>query len=127
MNDYDGVIGTELDRLVAEKVFGWTDLRLMDSFGTLHRYCGVDPEFPCQKVVHFPVPYYSTNIACAMKVVDRLVNWEELELALDVNSSISCALFVNTKARSRFTSDHYDKNPARAICLAALEAKETLL
>jgi hypothetical protein len=63
--------GRELDRLVAEKVMGWTDL--WEGEGYVMAYppneqaMGIDGE-------RAPVPPYSTDIAAAWQVVERMTD-----------------------------------------------------
>lgn len=57
----------ELDTLVAAQIFGWTDIRMQDFKYTEPLLIGMVPEG-----YRAPVPSYSTDIAAAWLVVERL-------------------------------------------------------
>lgn len=60
--------GRELDALIAEKVMGWSDVRMMDHIQG-RDLAGIVP--PSRETYEF-VPNYSTNIAAAWQVVRHL-------------------------------------------------------
>lgn len=55
----------ELDVLIAEKVMGWTEIEPDDR----DAFIGIEPR---EGACFWAVPYYSTDIAAAWQVVDKL-------------------------------------------------------
>lgn len=112
--------GIELDALVAEKVMGWTEKRL-DHNKYLFEACGLSS-----------VPRYSTDIAAAWEVAQKIKDKDE-----DNNFVIHISQSKNHEctAEVRYVdnSDPDDpilagpfyllgETPSHAICLAALKA-----
>lgn len=109
--------GRELDKLVAEKIFGW------NLTFNVHRQ-----EWGQQHSDRFePVPKYSTDIAAAWMVVERL-NSKNISLKLD-NDPVNADEGSNSRGREWIAQfwnyggvSQYGQSETapHAICLAAL-------
>ena len=106
--------GRELDLLIAEKIMG---LEIADSLvDELEDY------YPTYKVTddedwsELPVPKYSTDIAAAWKVVEKMKNNHWPFYLANYDNKWSCQF---AKDSSHAISDQVP----HAICLAALKAK----
>ncbi len=111
--------GRELDALVAEKVMGWSDVGEI-TIGMTVYVAGHRPEGE-QTVV----PSYSTDIAAAWTVVERMreLGWRML-LENWVSSDDAYAAFFHPQDRYRY-GNHIgvtDDTAPVAICRAALRA-----
>ncbi len=101
----------EIDRLVAERVMGWTNLYLEGSrFGTT-------PEGKSHRIV----PQYSSDMSAAWEVVERLrhsgyeggIDWTRPELGYE------CAFWSSPIPPDEMQPSRAETAPL-AICLAAL-------
>lgn len=108
------IIPREIDRLVAERVMGWTNVSVEGTrFGTT-------PEGK----VHAIVPQYSTDMSAAWKVVERLrllgyqggIDWA-------TESGYECAFGSSPIPPYEGQSFSTETAPL-AICLAALKVME---
>lgn len=116
--------GRELDALVAEKVFG------LHRNERGHWYDVSGSSIPCYYADTEPcdpsswLPDYSTSIAAAWEVIERVVSGkvsENLEgFALTVQPGTIGASFSNLHGKGHFQSN--GKTAPLAICLAALKA-----
>lgn len=121
--------GRELDALVAEKVMGF--VLVPDGHCDECRSMSKQPIFQFQDGSYGPCDDYSTSIAAAWEVVEKLgYTWEmELHLILPFCSGYWCDLFlvvekgcIIDKAHAlKHVNAHADTAPL-VICLAALEA-----
>lgn len=112
--------GRELDAMVAERVFGWTDIRpdTHETIGTTI-LVGQRPDYQCPA----EVPHFSTDIYHAWKVTDWLwERWGAFELAATVRLWL-CGPCLNALAKrpDRVACGIGDTAPL-AICRAALLA-----
>lgn len=114
--------GRELDALVAERVMGWTDVKLAKrpELGVLGRH----PVRHAQEIV----PHYSTDIAAAMAVVEELRSWifwvQRVEAPLG-QVRYSARVYTRDKDVPYYFGAYYDataNTAPLAICLAALKA-----
>lgn len=105
--------GLELDALIAEKVMGWHFV------GTFT----LDPELNCDRWARdqngleryfHEVPKYSTDIAAAWQVVEKMIVYSEHHFLLDKGGAWLCR-FREGGLSPGETAPH-------AICLAALKA-----
>lgn len=104
--------GRELDALVAEKVMGWR--WFTDEFNP--RPVLVPPGMPRQSAL----PSFSTDIAAAWEVVERL---RGMEPELSWNDEARCWIVGFWKGPSAPSTIHGSSDSApNAICLAALKA-----
>lgn len=125
--------GRELDALIAEKVFGWSwskeKHRVADPEGWSVRNLLIPPNCdwilstydlePGMNSVNIPVPSYSTDIAAAWKVVEKL---REKDMDLQLHSFRTC---VRAYFDDLEWSEYEEANTAaHAICLAVLKAVE---
>lgn len=101
----------EIDRLVAERVMGWTNLHVVGTrFGTT-------PEGKSHRMV----PQYSTDISAAWEVVEKLrqsgyqgrIDWARPELGYE------CAFWSSPILPNEMQFPRAETAPL-AICLAAL-------
>lgn len=140
MADYSAMSDRELDAAVAEKVFGWRWIHedgeqphavpYLVGPGSSVYYPTVHAKFPNVPKSGGDLPNYSTDIAAAWKVVERMLNanpadsiarWRfDLRLIAD-------QFFVSFNNRLGSDGSGAGHDPAkvtRAICLAALAAVE---
>ena len=68
MNADEMPAGHEINALVAEGIMGWTQVRQADSTGDL---CGIPSRGAPPSYI---LPHYSTDIAVAFQVVDKLLD-----------------------------------------------------
>jgi hypothetical protein len=108
--------GRELDALVAEKVMGWRDVS--DGYGT-------PPEATLWEAIHI-IPHYSTDIAAAWQVVERMRDqgWTShyTDLSLDSREPWHSWHFTGTTPPNGPTLSAQASTVPHAICLAALRA-----
>lgn len=106
------IIPREIDRLIAERMMGWTNLSLAGTrFGTTP-----------QGRVHRIVPQYSTDISAAWEVVEQLrllgyqggIDWARPEPGYE------CAFWSSSISPYEKQSSRAETAPM-AICLAALK------
>ena len=103
----------ELDALVAEKVFGeliWP--------ATEARNVGIK-----RGKFHWdPLPAYSTDIAAAWEVVEKLTDYPSY-MDIQITYTASNGWFIEfSKGETSFSSCNQDDELTRAVCLAALKA-----
>lgn len=119
--------GRELDALVAEKVMGLTrhdESYVTESIGKVLRFVWRDGCGDCVYSGDMFLPRYSTNIADAWEVVERLVstpgpNGDHHSVQVDYSGD---AVVVIDENEDWQVSAIADTAPL-AICLAALKAK----
>lgn len=121
--------GRELDRLVAEKIFGRDP---MNARHGLHKDGDIEYHWG-YPLGHDVAPYYSTNIAAAWEVVEKLYAdgyWAELQTPWnepggEANQGHSCGFTPFLTTGWNGVPDHWTPAPTMplAICLAALKAK----
>jgi len=137
MGDYSAMSDRELDAAVAEKVFGWRWIHedseqpwavpyLVGPSSSVY-YPTVHAKFPNVPKSGGDLPNYSTDIAAAWAVVDRVI---ELDFSC-FGGMTDCELVMNPythKWRAAFSwsggesSTGVHEFAPRAICLAALAA-----
>lgn len=115
--------GREMDALVANKVMGWIDYSSP---------CNGDPDGLCPETfVWVPIPHYSTDIAEAMKVWQKLRGSGKfccLNICSDYHYTYDIILTEASDHGGAATDDHAGKIVASGedlpfvICLAALKA-----
>ncbi len=131
MNKYQDLTNRELDKLVAEQVFG---LKAKDGYersdyGRDQLICGVrfnDCDYPADNYVS-EIPYYSTDISAAWLVIEKMQKLNEWQLIMSWktnfitmgNSEYSIAFY---RDGSLAVGESHHKSESRAICLAALTA-----
>jgi hypothetical protein len=124
-----GLVGRELDAAIAERVMGWTrfpeamhptDNRTIG--GVL--YC--PPEYPWNGNAMNVVPYFSSDIAAAMEVVEHLFRqgYTVTVHASGIDQKYWCAVCTPKPDCMWFGSDMLDTAP-EAICRAAIQATRT--
>lgn len=109
--------GRELDALIAEKVMG------------LGQYQGKwlepprDPLSPVMGTL-IDLPHYSTNIAAAWQVVEKLIESKKIMKiqAGHMGVWISISIPTNTLNYIKTPPEIYSETAPHAICLAALKA-----
>lgn len=77
--------GREMDVLVAEKVFGWTDIEKKPLYDEPD-FFGISPELASDLTMEY-VPNYSKYIQDAWKVVEKIGEKENAQLYLCTNFS----------------------------------------
>ena len=118
------VAGRELDALVAEKVMGWERIVMKDKPGAVswpHPPKGFDVNHNRWSII----PHYSTDIAAAWEVVEKLAPEFEWILENDVKDGGWSAIIYKWEGTSVVSSPigRSDADTApHAICLAALAA-----
>jgi hypothetical protein len=118
------VAGRGLDALIAEKVFGWTDLIVGDNVisgaaGTPPNTEAQQKELPSWSTYWETVPHFSTDINVAWAILDRFVGdrqYVQVEYEDDGGWKWRCAIGAFHEASA--------SSPPEAICLAALKAVE---
>lgn len=117
----------ELDKIIAEKIFGWTDIEesksMMPGYGDFLQ--GVKPGEVASQTGYkpkFPVPKYSSDIAAAWEVVDTLRQRGITALILLCPDPplfrVDLRFHLEMDSTGCVTSD----TAPHAICLAALKA-----
>lgn len=112
--------GRELDALVAERVMGWMSVGLRARYGMLAAdwrghdpLSRVGPEFECA------VPHYSTDIAAAWQVVEKVqASGHRVCLYRQWNGQYHCVF--GTAFAPNFPGERHADTAPLAICLAAL-------
>lgn len=115
--------GRELDALIAEKIMGWTKNITLDFYPTYY------PSRPAQmNILGHIIPSYSTDIAAAWKVVEKLQSynpfWESSDAFLGFELSPSIGINGKHNWYCNFgdsTKGKYADTVSHAICLAALK------
>lgn len=133
--------GRELDALVAEKVMGlivpeWGEDTLCPYCGSEMRYCGTGSRCStCQEWRYGRYKEYSTDIAAAWEVVERLCNWDVDDNMLVLKGQgpdLEKKEWPDGEAAEWWEAEiggtwgkvvAEAEKPALAICLAALKAK----
>jgi hypothetical protein len=108
----------ELDTLVAETVMGWKDSMIHEG-----EWCALDPVDPS---VFQPPPPYSTDIAAAWTVVEKLSQVNFLIQTRTFNNQphqSMCLILKDVDADVWITA--VGEHMPHAICLAALKACES--
>lgn len=111
--------GPEMDVVVAEKVMGWRRVST-----DLNRW--MVPGAPAISNCPDTVPHYSTDDACALKVVDKVLEKPYLQFGLGWTEQSWVAQF-QTRFRLKGGSDTWTgcaPTRAEAICRAALAVME---
>jgi Phage ABA sandwich domain len=113
----------EIDRLVAEKVMGWEYHEAVYTWGELFspaKYVKEDG----REVEPFNLPHFSTNIADALQVVEKLRDRYVYMNLTNNDDSYCCELMEqDLENSSRYFTYYADAETAPlAICLAALKA-----
>jgi hypothetical protein len=98
----------ELDALIAEKVMGLAVFN-----GMIFRYIQDYKEGDVATAESCPIPKYSTDIAAAWEVVDKLGG----DFVLHRKTAWECVFFLG---RDKYFQDRSETAP-HAICLAALK------
>lgn len=106
--------GRELDVLVAEKVMGLADARVEGTLGAVYDFTGA------QGMPRKHVPCYSTEIAAAWEVVEKLAMKGRKVEVVAYQSKIGSDIQANFRVTIG-TIEEYGPAP-HAICLAALKA-----
>lgn len=111
--------GRELDALVAEKVMG--KVKCTSTHNGEHiPWCYAMPESPDQGGELAP---YSTDIAAAWEVVDKLTaEFKSFSLVKNLHASSWTCSFWHRKVDPEIVSLEFGFSPAEAICLGALKA-----
>lgn len=114
--------GRELDVLVAGKVMGWTEIKKVElNGGTGFQYLGVKPgEVPSKYTGYKPtysIPPYSTEIASAWEIMEKLKEFEP-ELSWSDEQHCWC-VYLNKKPMDG--SWPISEKASHIICLAALK------
>lgn len=100
----------ELDRLIAEHIFGWVDF-----CGNGDYLMGYPPYYKEKYDIHLDVPNYSTDIRNAWEVVEKLKsNGLEISIITDTEST-ECVISHNLCSLTEADT------PQLAICLCALK------
>ncbi len=126
--------GRELDRLVAKKVMGWTNIHDADGYGhwTGDPPDGYEDMFNCAAHCEGELPYYSADIAAAWEVVGKmgplilLLHGLKAGEWTDQAGEVMCC--PGWYAEFRDAVDWFKawgETPALAICRAALVAMES--
>lgn len=119
--------GRELDALIAEKVFGWTDLKKLHGCDVYSGFpAGFTPatDHPSERWI---VRKYSTTIADAWAVIEKLfqLGWDTEVQGFDDLSSSGKPYYrvrvarIDNQASAQIDFSH---RAPHAICLAALKA-----
>ena len=98
--------GRELDALIAEKVMGIKEGQVFQTSKGSYSYK--------------PYPYYSTDIAAAWEVVEKLSAVWSFELETYRDNSIRC--FFRQHDHQELCVMQFSNSAPHAICLAALKA-----
>lgn len=114
--------GRELDALVAEKVMGWSGIDKKWDYETNESFLGgKTPDWDGRQF--YEVPHYSTDIAAAWLVVEKLrtPNWE---FQLDHTRFMiwHCRIETTAGEGSASSDSSQGETAPLAICLAALKA-----
>lgn len=103
----------ELDKLVAEHIFGWAD------FSGKHDFLyGCPPSFDD---VRREVPHYSTNLQDTWEIVEELKN-AGLKIAIYIDADITTCHITDAPSSFMTVWEVEADTPQLAICLAALKA-----
>lgn len=112
--------GRELDALVAEKITGLIDIAIRatscDSTDLTHAFDGK----------YHLVPHYSTDIATAWEVVDKVLSMPHTEFHLDYDGEWNAQFRIDVTDRQYTDCYSYSKSAPHAICLAAIKAVEAI-
>jgi hypothetical protein len=119
--------GRELDTIVAERVMGWINCgQLGNEWGG--QWGGCPPYWSQYGDRCLLIPSYSTDIAAAWLVVEKL-RTEGLHLQMNDTLSAYRARFFTVASTVKWDQESADgayyqfaSTPAHAICLAALKA-----
>lgn len=112
--------GPRLDALVAEKVFGCTPY-----IGPSAQYeCGCSPMNPEHETMinsWCVIPKYSTSIADAWQVVEKIEKDFAIQISSDGDAKIIWYCYLENEDKGVWVNEKADTAP-HAICLAALKA-----
>lgn len=114
----------DLNRFIAEKVMGWTDVKFNPGGNMLTGQPDDDYNRDYQTNKHRTyVPKYSTDITHAFEVVERM---RDLRYTLNCSwpHDGRCLVKFHPFACFNKSGRAHDKNIAKAICLAAKAALE---
>lgn len=124
--------GLELDRMIAEKVMGWKNVKVVTASGTgLGQLQG---EMPKDGIYHTrKVPEFSRDIAAAWEVVEKIKDirvkdgkeesWMfSVTFEQDTKKWLAGYQYVYCDHSTNWINGAIAETPALAICLAALKA-----
>lgn len=112
--------GRDMDKLIAEKVFGWDDFWCND-----RQLMGYPPceQVSIMEAERHPVPYYSTDIAATWEVVEKVASLGCGYMVEDAEEGHICTFFKGFKFPRRIDEYEAEADTAPlAICRAALKA-----
>lgn len=125
--------GRDLDKLIAEKVMGWTEIEEVKHLHlSVPQIVGIKPnELPSPYTGHrqkYSVPEFSTDIGAAWEVVNEMTNRNYFFLVS--NSAISGGLiklgenkiFASFGRKNEPVEHTVGESAPHAICLAALKS-----
>ena len=112
----------ELDKLVAEKIFGWCDFWENTSSIGYHYLMGYPPQEQAMGIdaERQEVWNYSTDIAAAWSIIEKLYSANVSKLS---NGAEFEAYLVTTDGKANIDGHAKAKTIEVALCLAALRAK----
>lgn len=115
-----GLVGRELDALIAERVMGWTSVHYDGPTDRArYKWLGIPPD---GRTYQTEVRYFSTDIAAAMEVVERL---REQGYGVVMADNMGKPPWnVDVVATAKVYEGDADSLPL-AICRAALQATKT--
>lgn len=111
--------GRSLDLLVAEKVFGWSNMSPGHTGDDAYGHDPTCPDLPAHGRIH--VPHYSTSIADAWKIVEILAVKSDWVSVGNTENKDEWACVIGN--RSPYIHERAKTAPV-AICRAALKAVE---
>jgi hypothetical protein len=113
--------GHVLDKLVAEKIFGWTkkERKNPEQYMEGYRHTWVSPDGTI-KTIGLSIPGYSTELEPAFKVVERMAELE-FEFTLTYDEGGWSSYFMNA-AMGCAGEEETNNGAAYSICVSALEA-----
>lgn len=114
--------GRELDRLIAQHVFGWTDLDESE-------ICGLEGIAPERPGIIQEIPRYSEEIQLTWKIVDLWLNRHPLVMTFRPGPKDWWVIFPDECGHPEGSKDHgkncfreaFGATPALAICRCALK------
>ena len=119
MSDMPQAASRDLDYLIAEKVMGWKYARNAGAFypPNLH---------PEQNVIGHEVPHYSTSIADAWRIVEKLSKQYQVTVSSPCDELRYWTVYLHHHGYRCFQDIKHeaesDISAPHAICLAALKA-----
>lgn len=123
--------GIELDKLIAEKVMGWTEVEIVQVVSGGPQLQGVKHgTIASQHTSYKPkltIPKYSTDIAAAWEVVEKLESqyYFDIRQVAPSNDQVRVEYLIHVSDRSlKVIAEVFSKTAQRGICLAALKVIE---